>query len=114
MLSEQRIVTERPLRELWTATDRPLTAKKTRDLLASDIREALRSGPIAFVVADVGHALRWVSLAQCYAFWKEEAASRIADPNQPAYLGNSPGSRCYFASEWSDGESTVIVLEACH
>jgi hypothetical protein len=108
-----RLATNLPLRDLWEG-NRPLSARRNRDLSAADITALLHSGPVRFVVADVGSALRWVPMADCYTFWKSEAKPHVAAA-PGAYLDGFPGQYCYFASEWSlpSGES-VVILERHH
>jgi hypothetical protein len=53
-----------------------------------------------------------MAAGQCYDFWKREVKDRIADG--PADLGNYPCEYCYFASEWSDGGSPIVLLSKAH
>jgi hypothetical protein len=39
-----------------------------------DVRELLASGPVQFVVADVGVAPQWIRASECFDFWKQEAS----------------------------------------
>src|SRR4051812_38252296 len=111
MQPSQRIITATPMRALWD--DRgAVPASRSRDLSAGDIRELLRRGPLRFVVADVGSRPRWLPEETCFAFWKAEVQSHLAAPDEPAHLDGFPGGYCYFASEWSAGAgSTIVVLE---
>jgi hypothetical protein len=109
----QRAVTRLPLDELWDETG-PVSAAKVRDLVAEDIRDLLRAGPVRFVVANVGAPLWWVPVGECFRFWKAEVQSRVAGP-EGAFLEDYPRGYCYFASEWGPVEGPpVVVLEAAH
>jgi hypothetical protein len=114
MLPSQRIITVLPLVEVWD--DRgPVSAVRSRDLTSADIRDLLRSGPVRFVVANVGAESKWVPLSECFAFWKGEVQGHLADPEQRVELDRFPDGYCYFASEWSapDGPP-IVVLEGTH
>ena len=108
----QRVVTLLPLTELWDQAG-PVPAVETRDLDAEDIRALLRLGPVRFVLADVGHPLRWVEATESFEFWKGELQTRIAKAT--AQLEDFRGGSCYFASEWIplDGPP-IVVLAVAH
>ena len=108
-----RIVTEMPLSELWDHNG-PLNAQRVGHLDSADIQELLRIAPVIFVVANVGSTLEWLSIEQCYQFWKSEVRLRVCVPDKPIDLDQFPGAYCYLASEWSLGSSSLIVLERCH
>jgi hypothetical protein len=109
-----RIVTQCPLRELWNAAG-ALAATRGASLTADDVRDRLRQGPVRFVVADVGCPLRWVNERDCYAFWKGEVATHLADPGRPISRDDYPGGYAYLASEWTPNDgSRLIVLEMYH
>lgn len=104
-----RIVTQLPLRGLWRDAA-PIAATRSRALASSDVRDLLRGGAVQFVVAEVGHKLRWIDLADCYRFWMDEAQHHFAEPvgrtaNDGIYL--------YRAYEWQSREvaSPIVVLE---
>jgi hypothetical protein len=66
------------------------------------------------VVADIGHALRWVSLQSAAAFWNEEVKDHLAE-SESIYLEDFPGGYAYFATEWRWAKGgTVFLLEAQH
>jgi hypothetical protein len=114
MRPDQRIATELPLKELWDDNG-PLAAERRRDLSEEQIRGLLRSGPIRFFVAKVGHKPDWVPEAKCFAYWKDQVVGHVADPEQRVYLDYFPGEYCFFASEWSlGGYRPIVVLERCH
>lgn len=94
----------------------PLAAAKLlRDLSANDVRKLLRAGPVRFAVAMILFPLRVVPENQCYEFWKAEVQPHlVSDPDAGATLDDFPGGYCYFASEWSDGGSPVVLLTAAH
>ena len=110
----KRIVVGIPLEDLWTR-EGPSAAQKRRDLSAIDIAALLRAGPLQFVVADLGHPLRWVAEADRFAFWKAEVKPRIVAPGPAAFhLGDLPEHYAYVASEWSAGLGRPIVLLEKH
>lgn len=113
MQSSQRIITNLPLQELWDDSG-PVAARRSRNLSATELRDLLRSGPVRFVVADVGFKPRWVPQSDCFAFWKNKVQPRLADPAQRVVLDEMPGDNCYFASEWEAEGAPVVVLELCH
>ena len=112
MRPQDRIVGEMPLRELWDESG-PIAGERGAFLDAEEIRALLRTGPVRFVVADRG-PLRWVSLADCWLFWKSEVRDHLC-PDGPIDLGAFTPEYCYFASIWvlATGEK-VVLLESCH
>jgi hypothetical protein len=109
-----RIVTHLPLRELWR-DDGFNTASRVRDLDGEEITELLRSGPVQFVVVDIGSAPRWIALSDCYLFWKGEAKMHVVALGSRVVLEEFPGRCYYFASEWEGGlPAPIVVLERCH
>jgi hypothetical protein len=111
---ELRIVMNLPLRELWR-DDGFITAAREKSLTGDDVGQFLASGPVQFVVADVGAPIRWIPAGECFGFWKNEAKSHLASP-AGASLAEFPGGYCYFASQWKarESEETIIVLEKHH
>ena len=74
-----RIVTKTPLQELWRSDGSSLESCQ-KALSSEDIRELLRAGAVEFVIADPGSALKWIPVAECHAFWKKVAKTRVAGP----------------------------------
>ena len=109
-----RIVTQLPLRELWR-DDGFSTTTRGKSLTDEDVRQLLRSGPVQFVVVDVGVAPRWIPASECFQFWKDEAKPHLASGAR-AYLDDSPDGCCYFASRWEgwESEAPIVVLEKQH
>ncbi len=106
----QRVLPQLLLPELWDDAG-PLAATPVRDLTAFDIRTLLQAGSVWFVVANIASPLRWVSVGECFRFWKAEVQSRVADPGG-ARLEDFPGEYCYFASEWAEEDGPPVVLPA--
>jgi hypothetical protein len=102
-----------PLEELWDDAG-PVPAHRGRGLSTEDIRELLRSGPVRFVVANVGSPLRWVTEGECFRFWKAEVQLRVADPASGVRLEEFPGEYCYFAAQWVPTAGTPLVVLECH
>ena len=102
-----------PLRELWR-DDGFSTITRKKSLTDNDLRDFLKSGPVQFVVADVGVALRWIAPSECFDFWKNEAKQHLESAAK-ASLADFPGGYCYFASQW-EGDTTapIVLLEKQH
>jgi hypothetical protein len=108
-----RIIVAMPLTELWNDAG-PVPARRGRWLEREDIRGLLRAGPVRFVVANVGHKLRWAPPSECYAFWKAEVRGHLC-AGDAIRLEDYPGHYCYAASEWHlDSGAVAIVLEMHH
>lgn len=109
-----RVVTRLPLEELWGETG-IVAASRLRWITGDQVRDLLRVGGVQFVMADVGVAMRWVPLGECYEFWKREVLPHLADPESPVSLNEWPGGYFYFASEWSAvGGVPIVVCEKHH
>ncbi len=108
------IVTHLPLQELWR-DDGFSTTARDRSLTQEDVRSLLASGPVQFVVVDVGAAPRWIPARECFHFWKTEAKPHLASEERVS-LQDFPGEYCYFASQWDSIERSapIIVLEKHH
>src|SRR5947209_13692744 len=76
-------------------------AHRERFLSKEELRQLLQSGPVEFVVADVGHRLKRIEPAKCYEFCKADAQPHIADIRMAFRLEDFPGEYAYVASEWS-------------
>lgn len=111
MKPELRHVSQMPLAELWDDNG-VIAAKKVRDLDSSEIVSMLRAGRVRFVVADIGHHLQWISVEDCYEFWKSEVKMHLAQPDAKICLEDFPGEYCYVASQWGDDLAEPIVLLA--
>ena len=103
-----------PLQELWR-DDGFLTTARDQSLSEEGVRKLLASGPVQFVVVDVGTAPRWIPANECFNFWKTEVKPRLASKER-AFLHEFPGGYCYFASQWNGGElaAPIVVLEKHH
>lgn len=110
-----RVITELPLRELWSR-EGVVEAEPVRDVGAEEIRDLLRAGRVQFLVAEVGATPRWVPPAECHEFWKGELQPHLAEPGAPAGLEEFPGEYCYFAREWAANVPglPIVVCEKCH
>lgn len=108
-----KIVTRLPLQELW-GDGGFVTTARGRFLTVDDIAGLLRSGPVHFVVADVGAAPTWIPTENCFVFWKTEVKPHLSAVSR-ACLEAFPDNYCYFASEWSKRDAaTIVVLEKQH
>jgi hypothetical protein len=114
MHPSQLIVTSMPLNKLWDR-DGLLQAHRVRPVGKEEIADLLRSGS-TFVVADVGHPLRWIVAQDRFNFWKIEVKEHLASPEtDDLCLKAYPNEYCYIASEWRcAGSIPVVLLEKHH
>ena len=107
-------IRQTPLKKLWTEQEKEVNARRGRDMTTTDIQDALRVGPVQFVVANVGETLRWIPMSECFQFWKSIKAN-IANENA-FYLEDFPGEFAYSVTEWNDEDSNqqIILLEMHH
>ena len=120
MRPDQRIVTQIPLQELWTARG-PLTAERLRTLGPSDLAIYLNSKPmlrdVAYIVADMGHPLHWMNGPEFLSFWKSDARGRVVEADATAFpLADFPDEYCYVVSEWRavEPETRLVLFERHH
>ena len=104
------LVTKLPLNALHTERG---VADKLRDLSKHEVEELLRLGQVRFVVADVGLPFRWYDERQCFEVWKSEVKQHIADGGH-ASLDDFKSGFFYFASEWADGGTPIVLLSKNH
>jgi hypothetical protein len=110
-----KIVTQLPLQQLWRGSEF-ITTARGKSLTRADITGLLKTGPVQFVVVDVGVAPRWLELVDCYDFWKTEVKIHVADPASGATLKDFPDGYCYFASLWESEHvaAPIVLLEKQH
>jgi hypothetical protein len=114
MDSALRIVTTIPVTVLWNDPGE-LAAVRDRYLTTASIKDLLKTGPIQFVVADVGTPLRWIEKEACYDFWKRQVEPYVSDPDDVISLDRLPGGFAYLASLWTQSDRpSLILLEAIH
>ena len=114
MTTTQKTISRLPVEEIW-AGGRLVSTTQVRDLNASDIVDLLRSGPVRFVVADIGQPYHWIPNNERYDFWKNEVKAHLANPELRTVLEDFPDEYCYFASEWKTYEGeTIILLSKSH
>jgi hypothetical protein len=103
-----------PLDRLWT-DDGDLSATHGGRLDREGIRELLKADPISFVVASVGHRLRWIPTAERFEFWKSDGAVHLADAEH-FDLDDFPDGMAYVASKWvtTGNERLIVLLEIHH
>lgn len=107
-----RIVTCTPLQELWTDCG-PIDATRGQCLNRDEIRQLLRSGPVQFVIADLGSPLQYIPVSQCFDYWKSELSTHVADTDVFS-LDSFDGGYCYVASRWRTTEGPPLVLLEKH
>ena len=109
-----KIVTSIPLETLWIDKSL-LLAKRMSYLTSKDIVRLLQKSAVQFVVADVGHKLKWIDKNQCFDFWKKEAKQHIADNADKIDLESFAANYAYVASLWTtQNEIPIITLEMFH
>lgn len=97
-----------------------LPHERFRFVSEREIARLLSSGPVQFVVANVGDMPYWVAAGQRLAFWKTEVLPHlVADPAEGFLLEDFPGEYAYVASEWRHPDpeadlSPVVLLETHH
>lgn len=109
-----RVITHLPLTELWRH-DGFASAERGRSLTCEDVRQLLKSGPVQFVVADVGVAPRWIPERECFDFWKGEVQPHMASDGI-VRRDLFRGAYCYVAVQWQSRtqEQPIVVLEKQH
>jgi len=114
MEAKLRIITHLPLAELFR-DDGFSTVERGRSLSCEDVRQLLTSGPVQFVVADVGAVPRWIPEGDSFRFWKDEAKTHLANDAKNR-LEEFPDQYCYFASQCDPQrpEAPIILLEKHH
>ena len=114
MTHRDRVVAVIPVQTLWT-DEGDLSATRRSSLSREAIRELLRSRPVRFVVANVGHRLRWIPLNERFDFWKSEGARHLCD-GERIFLDGSSDGIAYVASEWhaDEDEPPIVLFEAHH
>lgn len=112
MSQSQKKVSQLPVDEILEG-EASISVTRVRDLNAADITDLLRSGPLRFVVADIGQPFHWIPDNEVYDFWKDEVKSHLAN-SEAARLEDFPDEYCYFASEWKSntGESIILLSKA--
>ena len=110
---KEKIVTRIPLTELWNADGR-VEAARERFLDLDQLKGMLSQFPVEFVVANPGHPLKWIPVAECFDFWKSEVKPHLASTDK-FLLENFPEEYAYVASEWSgELQIPVVLLEMHH
>ena len=111
----ERVVTRIPMSELWQEDGTPVT-ERVASLTSTEIAELLRSGPVRFVIADVGTPLQWVPSRTCFDFWTVMVKNNVANPEETIPLAAYPQSFFFAASLWKDNSEPaaaqpIILLE---
>ena len=111
---DKKIVIQLPLTKLWTDKEY-LFVKRDKYLSEENIRETLKKHPVEFVIADVGHKLKWISVDGSFDFWKTELKPHLVNDRDNIQLDNFPDNYAYVASEWiGEIETPIILLEKYH
>lgn len=100
--------------------NREVILNEIRDLGRNDITNFLRENNVLFIVANLGHPLKWIPESQTYSFWKEvkDKIIEVNEADNGFLLANYPHQYCYLASEWNENTKTVdksfILLKMIH
>ena len=89
----------------------------TRELYLSKkaIVDLFKISPIEFVIADVGKDLNWITVENCFTFWKSEVVIHLADDLNEIFLDEFPENYAYVASLWKGGaQESIVLLEKFH
>jgi hypothetical protein len=109
----EKMVITMPMKEIWSA-DVTLPSKRLRQVGLNAIQSMLKMVPLQFLVADIGHPLRWIPPSETFSFWKKEVRPHLIDPTAAKWiLKDFPGEYVYVASEWSEPPH-LILLEKYH
>jgi len=109
-----RIVTTIPVPLLWNDTGE-LSAVRDTYLTRSSLKSLLKSGPIEFVIAEVGAPLHWIKKESCFEFWKRGVEPHLSEPDETISLDRFPAGLAYLASLWTQSnEPLFVLLEAIH
>lgn len=111
-----RRVTHLPLEEVWSENGQ-VVRERLRDLSQHDIKELLAAGPVQFVVADVGHVLKWVTLEQRFTFCKDEVQPHLLSPEalqRGTQLDLALDGYGYEASQWRWSDGALVLLAKWH
>ncbi len=113
MTFSQKIVSQTPLRHLWTDAGE-IKASRQRYLNRAELKELVTQQAVTFVIASIGSKLSWIHEDACYDFWTADVKRHI--PEEAEFLlDDFPGHYAYVASEWTyDSGKRIILLETFH
>jgi len=112
---KDKVVNSMPLTQLWD-TDGPIGATRKRFLSRDELKALLSQHRIEFVVANLGHPLKWIPVDECFSFWKSEVKPHlVSSPDGGFSLEDFSYEYAYVASEWSgEFQHPVVLLEMHH
>jgi hypothetical protein len=117
MRTEQRIVTQIPLTELWDSSG-VLELHRGNAVSSERLIDLLRTGPVQFVLAKGASSLKWIPMSDCYRFWKEEVKPHLVEPlvsENGFRIEDWPDNYCYLGTEWMPRNlHPVVLLETYH
>lgn len=113
MKRSQNHVVTMPIEALWDESGETIS-ERVGPLTSSGIADLLRTGPVRFVVADVGRPLQWIAPNRCFEFWKEGLKHNVCEDGKKRPLDTYPGSYCFLASLWRDTTAGAVVLLEKH
>ena len=114
MTFADKLVTKIPLQSIWNSQNE-INIQRSSYVTKERIKEMLKSGPIDFVLADIGSKLKWIVTSDCYNFWKSEVEMHLVEDANKIYIDDLPNNYAYIASEWTgDIQTPIILLEKYH
>ena len=112
MTFSKKIVSQTPLRHLWTDAGEIKAARK-RYLNRTELKELVTQQAVTFVIASIGSKLSWIPKDTCYDFWTADVEKHIPEEEEFS-LNDFPGHYAYVASEWTDDSGKRIILLETH
>ncbi len=113
MKFSKKIVSQTPLRRLWTDAGE-VNACRQRYLNRAGLRALVAQQALTFVIATIGNKLQWIHEDSCYDFWNADVERHIPEEDEFS-LEDFPGHYTYVASEWLDDTGKrLILLETYH
>ena len=114
MMTSSQIVEKIPIDSLWNEDGEEIEYKRAEYLPSEEIKKILKQWPIRFIIARIGHPLKYIPEEECYTLWNQEVRDHMMDPPKGAlFLPDQLDGYGYLASKWvgSSEDDWVIVLE---
>ena len=114
MNQEDRVVIKIPVEKLWNSQTE-LDLERVSYLTKTEMKQMLRTGPVQFVIADVGEKLVWPDQSDAYSFWKNEVEPHFIENPGRILPGEFSNEYAYLVSYWSGmTNGQVVLLEKVH
>lgn len=95
-----KIVTKLPIEKLWNENNY-IDSTREKNLTKNELINIIKKSPLKFVIADIGHKLKWIPLDKCYKFWKLEIKDNLIKIYDKIELESFPSDYAYLASKWT-------------